>query len=118
MTTTKFSPGDRVLCFDSSLPASGKKGTVKQVFQISVDVQHDDMLLGNYHAKQLRRLKKRKKVVWESQNIIECRKKVSTDGSFDIVDGERFCYEVLSQFLGKRVRIEITEAKPQDKGER
>ena len=108
--TTKFSPGDRVRFYERRHSADGvvhgiwPDGTIKIIFDgsgITIDC----------HPKQLRRLKKKTRVVWESENIIQCRKEIATDGSFDIVDAERFCYEALSRFLGSRVRIVITEAK-------
>lgn len=115
--TTKFSPGDRVLCFDSPLSPFGRKGTVTRVFETSVDVRHDDtMLLVIYHPKQLRRLVKRKRVVWESEQTVVSAIN-SSGGRVMVTDAITFS-EAIAAFIGKRVRIEITEAKPQDKGER
>lgn len=108
---SKFKVGDRVRVYHGR---NKNEGII-----IDIDINSDclwvrdkitnEVILRN--PKQLRRLKNRKKVVWESENDIQYRTYVSTEGSFDIVDAERFCCEVLSQFIGKRVRIVITEAK-------
>jgi len=65
----------------------------------------------SYHPKQLRRLVKRKKVVWKSELPMQSGYYDGHPGGcFVSTDGEAFHCK-LAEFIGKRVRIEITEAK-------
>lgn len=104
MTTTKFSEGDRVRAYSSS---GSIDGTVERIWTdntVAVKPDNSSSVI-SYHPKQLRRLKKRKKVVWESGWPI------TEGGCLDRVDRQLFEKNALSKFIGKRVRIEITEAK-------
>lgn len=109
MTTSKFSPGQRVRVyeggrhFDGVVDGIWPDGGIRVKLDISGGTN-------TYHPKQLRRLKKRIKAVWESEREIEQAFDAGS-GRVPIDDAISFQREVLSQFLGKRVRIEITEAK-------
>jgi hypothetical protein len=110
MTTTKFSEGDRVRAYSSS---GSIDGTVERIWTdntVAVKPDNSSSVI-SYHPKQLRRLVKRKRVVWESSSGIDTGYYQNhTGGVFLSHDGEVF-HRKLCQFIGKRVRIEITEAK-------
>lgn len=108
--TTKFSPGDRVRVFERSQQIDGTVDGIWPDGTVRVKLDAGTGLI-SYHPKQMRRLVKRRKVVWESRHPVQCIHKVKTDGCLDIEDAEAFSYEALGQFLGSRVRIVITEAR-------
>lgn len=104
MTTTKFSPGDRVRTYAGPTPFDGvvdgiwPDGTIR----VRLDISGGN---STFHPKQLRRLVKRKRVVWESE------RPVCDDGWLNVGELPLFVMNALSKFIGKRVRIVITEAK-------
>lgn len=121
--TTKFSPGDRVRVYDRCMLACPANGTVAELgigkgadgVRVELDKTPPHVKHKGYwvHSKQLRRLRKKTSVVWES----ECRVGIGegNSGVLRNVDDSSLSNVALSKFIGKRVRIVITEAKPQEK---
>lgn len=106
--TTKFNTGDRVRVYERSQSVDGFVHGIWPDGSIRVTLDGTGTII-SYHPKQLRRLVKRKRVVWESVYPIGTND--NGDGLFRVSDQIMLDKFALSKFIGKRVRIEITEAK-------
>lgn len=106
--TTKFSKGDRVRAYEGGGYYDGVVDGIWADGTIRVKLDSSDGLL-SYHPKQLRRLVKRTKVVWESEYVVGIGEGGS--GVLRREDDSILSNVALSKFIGKRVRIVITEAK-------
>lgn len=116
MTTTKFSPGDSVCFYE----AVGWRNPVERTCGIIKDIDFENQSAAvavkkhaknlpsvevdvNVPLKNLRRLKKKTRVVWESDGIIVSS--TNKSGGLVQVDDAISFSEAIAEFIGKRVRI-------------
>lgn len=107
--TTKFAPGTRVRVYERSQSVDGTVDGIWPDGSIRVKLDAGTGTI-SYHHKQLRRLVKRNKVVWESKEPIIRPAGIEDFGILRIEDAAEL-KKVLTQFIGKRVRIVIAEAR-------
>lgn len=105
---TKFSPGDRVRIFERSQQIDGTVDGIWPDGTIRVKLDAGTGTI-SYHPKQIRKLVKRKLAALESANVVE--KYGQRSAKLNEFDAETLC-DLLKKFIGKRVRIVITEARP------
>lgn len=112
--TTKFSEGMIVRAYERSQSVDGVVDGIWPDGTIRVRLDASEAVI-SYHPKQLRRLVKRKKVVWESADPIKSNKygrpAFSNDDDNHRFDDLFLNPENLKPFIGKRIRIVIAEAR-------